>query len=138
MARLVLQEWSDKFQEILKENDITEKLRGIYVDDGRSVTKILKLGTRFDADEMKFDWSEKRMVADQNNYICAKKLTETEILRAMNSINVDLQFTSETENDFDKKRLPTLSFELWSTSDGLRHSYFEKKYALTNINDGQK
>ena len=84
------------------------------------------MGTRFDADEMKFDWSEKRMVADQNNYICAKKLTETEILRAMNSINVDLQFTSETENDFDKKRLPTLSFELWSTSDGLRHSYFEK------------
>ena len=54
-------------------------------------------------------------------------LTETEIGKAMNNINTDLQFTTETESDFIKKRLPTLSFELWSTIDGVRHSYYEKE-----------
>ena len=44
----------------------------------------------------------------------------------MNSINSDLKFTTETESDFDKLRLPTLSFELWSEKSGIRHSYFEK------------
>ena len=44
----------------------------------------------------------------------------------MNSISEDLKFTTETENDFSKNRLPTLSFEMWSEKEGLRHSYFEK------------
>ena len=44
----------------------------------------------------------------------------------MNSISDDLEFTTETEDDFSKKRLPTLSFEMWSEKTGLRHSYFEK------------
>ena len=44
----------------------------------------------------------------------------------MNSINSDLEFTTESERDFDNKRLPTLSFEMWSTSEGISHSYFEK------------
>ena len=44
----------------------------------------------------------------------------------MNSISPDLMFTTETENDFANKRLPTLSFQLWSDRTGLRHSNFEK------------
>ena len=44
----------------------------------------------------------------------------------MNSINKDLEFTTEVESDFDKLRLPTLSFEMWSEESGIRHSYFEK------------
>ena len=44
----------------------------------------------------------------------------------MNSINKDLKFTTEVESDFEKLRLPTLSFELWSEESGIRHSYFEK------------
>ena len=44
----------------------------------------------------------------------------------MNSISEDLQFTSETENDFENKRLPTLAFQIWSDKEGIRHSYFEK------------
>ena len=45
----------------------------------------------------------------------------------MNSINKDLEFTTETEKDFNNHRLPTLSFELWSTENGIAHSYFEKE-----------
>ena len=58
----------------------------------------------------------------------------------MNSISEDLQFTSETERDFPKKRLPTLSFEVWSSKEGLRHSYYEKEMGsqiLTMSNSSQ-
>ena len=44
----------------------------------------------------------------------------------MNSINPDLEFTVEKESDFEKKRLPTLGFEMWLTKEKIRHSYFEK------------
>ena len=44
----------------------------------------------------------------------------------MNSINQDLEFTTELESDFCNNRLPTLSFEVWSEPEGIRHSFFEK------------
>ena len=47
---------------------------------------------------------------------------------AMNSINPDLVFTVETQEDFEKERLPTLDFEIWQGEDGtLNHSYFQKQ-----------
>ena len=56
-----------------------------------------------------------------------KKRTILEVNKAMNSINPDLEFTIENENDFENGRLPTLAFEIWSCKEGIRHSYFEKK-----------
>ena len=44
----------------------------------------------------------------------------------MNDINEDLNFTTETEEDFENRRLPTLSFEIWCGENGIRHSYYEK------------
>jgi len=55
-----------------------------------------------------------------------KERTIIEVGKAMNCISEDLKFTTESEEDFVKKRLPTLSFEMWSERTGLRHSYFEK------------
>ena len=46
--------------------------------------------------------------------------------KLMNSINADLEFTTQSERDYDNGRLPTLSFEMWSTMDGDSHSYFER------------
>ena len=48
------------------------------------------------------------------------------MLKAMNSINSDLQFTMEICSDFEGERLPTLSFSVWEDIDGLMHTYFEK------------
>ena len=56
-----------------------------------------------------------------------KELTRTEVTKLMNDINPDLRFTTETEDEFDNGRLPTLSFEIWCGKDGIRHSYFEKQ-----------
>ena len=40
-----------------------------------------------------------------------ESLTEREFKKMMNSINKDLEFTTETERDFKNKRLPTLSLK---------------------------
>ena len=32
----------------------------------------------------------------------------------------------QSEADFENGRLPTLAFEIWSTKEGIRHSYYEK------------
>ena len=45
----------------------------------------------------------------------------------MNSVSDDLEFTIEKESDFENSRLPTLGFELWSSKECIRHSYFEKE-----------
>ena len=47
-------------------------------------------------------------------------------LVAMNSINPDLQFTVESQEDFPKERLPTLNFEIWMKDNKISHSYFQK------------
>ena len=84
----------------------------------------LKLGTRFDGE--KFQWDEGYESEDIEDGISRETLTVREVNKAMNSINEDVQFTTEVETDFENRRLPTLSFELWSESDCIRHSYFEK------------
>ena len=45
----------------------------------------------------------------------------------MNSINPDLQFTIESEEDFANGRIQTLDFEIKATDTGnIEHSFFEK------------
>ena len=63
---------------------------------------------------------------DLSSDVTSEKRTEREMKEAMNSVSEDLMFTTETEDDFNNKRLPTLSFQVWSEKSGLRHSYFEK------------
>ena len=93
-------------------------MSAIYVDGGRIVIEILKPGVRFCSEEKLFLYKKEWQEEDEESGRSDKERTEYEVARAMNSIC--------PEYDFDKKRLPTLSFELWSEKDGLRHSYFEK------------
>ena len=126
IARLVMQDWSETFSQILKENKLKEMLRGIYVDDGRNVIELLRLGVRYNIDEKKFIYKEEWEKSDLDEGMSRRKKTEKEIAILMNSINEDLKFTTETEKDFVNLRLPTLSFEVWSENSGIRHSYYEK------------
>ena len=46
----------------------------------------------------------------------------------MNSINANLKFTVETEDDFKDKKLPTLGFGMWQEKDGIiNYTYFQKE-----------
>ena len=48
-------------------------------------------------------------------------------LPAMNSVNPDLEFTVECEDDFQDKKLPTLDFTIWQDKNGkLNHGYYQK------------
>ena len=126
IARIVMQEWSDEFEKLLKKNCIDEKMRGIYVDDGRMIIRKLKKGIRFDEKESCFNFKESWFDEDNSSDDSSEMRTEREMRKAMCSVSTDLVFTTETEFEFQNGRLPTLSFELLSELSGLRHSYFEK------------
>ena len=64
LARIVMQEWKENYTKILENSDIEEFLSGIYVDDGRSLHKKLRLGERFDIEKKKFSWSKENEEAD--------------------------------------------------------------------------
>ena len=86
----------------------------------------VKIGTRFQDSINKFTSSEEWLREDVEAGMTRKAVTEREIRLAMNSVNPDLKFTTETKADFENSRLTTLSFQLWSDKNGLRFSYFEK------------
>ena len=127
IARLVMQDWWEKFSVKLKSASLEELLRAIYVDDGRMIMRKLQLGMRYvDGATEVFKFDEKWLAEDTDNGLSRDAVTLREVGNLMNSISPDLTFTTEIETDFSKGRLPTLAFELWSEKEGLRHSYFEK------------
>ena len=46
---------------------------------------------------------------------------------AMNDVSSDIEFTTESPEDFKNKKLPTLDFKLWMIGGKILHSYFEKE-----------
>ena len=119
---------------MIDKGDIKVYLRAIYVDDGRIIIEILKPGLTFDVvkgEFVKLEPEKCEHEKSQNNECieCIKnniKRTEVELQKAMNYVMKDLTFTTETERDYSKKRLPTLGFEVWSEIEGVRHSFFKK------------
>ena len=125
VSRLVMQEWKDQYNKILQESNIIEYLSGLCVDDGRTFQRKLKWGERFckNQNEFTFDVVD---IKDRKENVNRNELTRWEVLRAMNSVNNDLEFTMELCDDFEDKRLPTLSFSLYMTDCGIEHTYYEK------------
>ena len=101
-----------------------------YVDDIRKACSMLKMGTRFDTTTKMFTWSKEWEQQDHKK----KEQGESKDARmaricqpAMDSVNPDLKFTTEIEEDFPDKKLPTLDFKAWLLNNGhILHTYFEK------------
>ena len=87
---------------------------------------MLQLGDRFVKSSNTIEFSESALDEDINRGISQENLTKEQILKAMNSVSEDLEFTLETHNDFNDGRLPTLSFSLWPGQRKIHHSYYEK------------
>ena len=68
----------------------------------------LKLGSRFDPLSKKMHHCEQKEREDIEAGVSRKQRTVEEIRKIMNSINSDLEFTTEVEEDFSNGRLPTL------------------------------
>ena len=69
---------------------------------------------------------EEEKIADEEANRDRIELTKTEVLKAMNSVSVDLEFTMEICSDFEDNKLPTLSFSLYESEIGISHTYYEK------------
>ena len=99
------------------------------MDDGRQITNQLEKGMRFDKESKSFLYStegyEEDLIMEQKgespNEFMARICNP-----AMNSVNDDLEFTTETQETFEKERLPTLDFEIWIEKGTVHHSYFQK------------
>ena len=105
-----MQEWWDKFSKILKDSNLNEFLKAIYVDDGRLMVEKLELGARFIVERKKFEFDEKWLKEDDLEGKSKEDVTQLKMCKAMNSVSEDLCFTTETVTDFKKGRLPTLAF----------------------------
>ena len=117
IARLVMQQWKEEFKEISENSNIKEILSALYVDDGRSLQRKLFLGERYVTEEKRIRYRETWELEDRENEVTHEEITRREMFKAMNSVNPDLSFTMELVTDFEEKRLPTLSFSIWSTEE---------------------
>ena len=126
-ARIVMQNWSRQYRDILLKSGIRLTDLSGYVDDGRQAGTTLRRGMRYDKNEKMFKFSKEALEDDDrrmepNNVRMARRCQE-----AMNDISCDLQFTTEAPEDFTENKLPTLDFKLWLSSGVILHSYFEKE-----------
>ena len=76
-ARLVLQECSEHFKDILEKDKIVELLWGIYVDDGHNVISMLKPSMRFDVEKKTFEMNEDFSKEDAINGVSFEASTVT-------------------------------------------------------------
>ena len=129
-AELVMQDWSEKYNQILMNSGLSTPLLAGYVDDGRQGTSTLKIGMRYNKDMNKFTHSQDAEQEDKNKKVMGESRNERMArvcLVAMNSVNEDLEFTVESQEEYENERLPTLDFAIWQEDMGtLNHSYFQK------------
>ena len=130
-ARIVMNDFFEEYERILRGAKLQITLLKVYVDDGRQVTSLLDRGMRYNKETKEFTWTaeaeeedrEKEENGEDDDMFMARLC-----LPVMNSINEDLTFTAEVAGDFPTKKLPTLDFNLWMKEDlSLSHSYFEKE-----------
>ena len=98
---------------ILIRSNLDLRLFGIYVDDVRQGTGLIPRGYRFVQVEKKFvhriEWEEED---DMENLSDLKRVGRV-CQVAMNSVNPDLQFTVENEEDIENGRIQTLDNRGW-------------------------
>ena len=126
-SRLVMYQWGATYTQILIRSNLNLRLFGVYVDDVRQGTNLIPRGYKFEVEENKFMYKLEWEQEDDRENLTNLKRMGNRCLEAMNSINPDLRFTVESEEDFENGRIQTLDFEEWSNPDGtVSHSFFEK------------
>ena len=79
VARLVMQNWKDKYNQILKASKIEEILSGLYVDDSRGMHRKLRYGERYCPTENRFIVDEKLEVIDREETMNLDELTRVDV-----------------------------------------------------------
>ena len=83
---------------------------------------------RFSTESNKFEFSGEALKEDIEKQISgetANQRMSRVCVSAMNSINPDLKFTTECQEDFPDGKLPTLDSAIWIDEDNvIHHTYF--------------
>jgi hypothetical protein len=112
VSRLVMQHWAENYRAILERSGLEVRLLKGFVDDGRQGTDLMIRGTGYDEKRKRFvwrkEWEDEDDRIDAPDEVRMAKICNV----AMNDINPDLVFTTETRYDFQNGRLATLDFEV--------------------------
>ena len=125
-AEIVMQDWADQYMASLENSGLEVPLLAGYVDDGRQGTTILPKGQKFNKDKNQFIHCQEQEAIDKKLMMEGESRNQRMAritVEAMNSINIDLEFTVECEEEFSNERLHTLDFAIWQEKDGqITHS----------------
>ena len=110
-ARIVMNDWGEKWKGVLEEAGVKLPQLDDYVDDIKNRSTSLRFGMRWNEEEKKFTWSEEAKEEDKVMKYDNKETTNARIARiclpAIKSVNKDLVFTCELPEDFPDNKLPT-------------------------------
>ena len=130
-ARVVMGEWGRKMTEILMRSNIKIWMKALYVDDMRKAISSLEKGRRWVEKSQSFEFKDDWKNEDDIKGESSTRRTANEMKKAMESINGDLKFEMELEEDFEDNKLPTLDFSmrLARSQDGpgqIWYDFYEK------------
>ena len=99
-----------------------------FLDDDRPTVSTFKKGTKFDPDSRRFIEDEEKKMRDIDEGLSGKEITSRELLKALNSLSENLEFTVEKDDDFESGWLPTLDFEMkfCTESNKILYRYYQK------------
>ena len=132
VSRIVMYQWGKNLQKILREAEVKIWMDSLYVDDYRTLITALRPGLRWDQEKGKLQFREEWRDEDLKSEISTTRRSATVLKAAMESINPDIKFEIELEEDFPDKKLPTLDTCVWldrspDIPPKFNFSFFEKK-----------
>ena len=123
-------EWDIILQRKLSENNIIIEEAARYVDDVRVIMKAISRGWRWAG--KRIEYKEKwKLEKDKEDLTCTVK-TASVVQDVMNSIMTNIQFTTETLEDFPDRVLPTLDTKLWVQNGRILYSFTMKNQCPIN------
>ena len=123
IARLLMQIFDVKWEDVLRELYIQIWLAIRYMDDGRTAMPPLKPAWRWTDGSLQFCIKWER----EDQELTSIEITKRVILGTLNGVETFLKFTIETEEDFPDGWLPTLDTKLRVTgSNQVLHGFYEK------------
>ena len=133
VARVVMDQWAEKFLVMVVDAGLTVHAMMKYVDDVNLVVAMLAMGTRWDKD--KFTWKESWEIEDRKNQRTQEDVTIEAIREAADSVFGYLEFTSDIPGRHGSMMVPMLDVQVWvehhgpenpGTPDKLGWTFYEK------------
>ena len=140
-ARIVMCRWGKRVRQALKEGEVETLMDGIYVDDVRTLILVQEKTWFWSEEEKKYERREQ-----EDNELTRKEHTVQEFNKMLNSLMIKIKFTTETEEDFENKYIPTLDTQMKVLRSGrIVYKFYEKPMASSHtipnrsaMNEGSK